>query len=170
MKVNDLLIILSASLIPIVAFGEQTPIPVAKKGETHIVSTKDNVTVQVSIDTREVNIGKPSDPRPEVIKNNCTYSEYPCSVVDWVGIKVNGDSIIVPGSVFADLSDLNIAKIIKITNGWNLILNGGDASESYIVTIEFDKVRVKRRTLASATEPNQPLQETKYNLVTVGDD
>jgi hypothetical protein len=132
-------------------------------GDTVIVAKSAKLNVQVTITTHEEQIGKPSDPRPDVIRSNCTYSKYPCSIVDGIGIAVNDKSIFVPRSVFCDLADLNTAEIKIGEKESILTLVGGDASESYVVKIIFDSGRVKRRVKESGMLPDQPTQETTYH-------
>ena len=150
------------------AFAGQAPTPVAPQGETRVVSTLGHWPVEVVLKTHEVQIGKPSDPRPDIINSSCTYSRYPCSVVDLINIKVNSNPIFVPRSVFCDLADLDTAEMGASGKGVVLTLTGGDASEAYVVKIWFDAEAVKRRILWSAIEPKQPLEETVYHMVSLG--
>jgi hypothetical protein len=143
--------------------------PIAPQGETLVGATVGTMTVQVRIKVHEVQIGKPSDKRPDVIESNCTYSKYPCSVVDSLSVNVNEKSLFVPRSAFADLADLTKAEIKQDHNGAILVLYGGDTSESYVAKIEFDSTQVKQRTLVSAISPDEPLQETVYHATTLGD-
>lgn len=142
---------------------------VKSQGETLIATTVGKLNVQVTIETHEMQIGKPGDGRPPVIKSSCTYSKYPCSPVDRINIVVNGNVLFVPRSVFCDLADLNKAEVKAGEKGVILALYGGDASESYIVKVEFDADNVKRRVLSSAMIPDQPLQETTYYVQVLGD-
>jgi hypothetical protein len=142
---------------------------VESKGETVIVAKSAKLNVQVRITTHEEQIGKPSDQRPDVIRSSCTYSRYPCSIVDGIDIAVNDKTIIVPRSVFCDLADLNTAQIKIGQKESILTLVGGDASESYIVKIVFDAGRVKRRVKESGMLPDQPTQETTYHRRVIRD-
>jgi hypothetical protein len=151
-----------------IAQADQTSAGVASQGETLVVANGGKSTVQVKIKTHEINIGKSSDPRPTVIESSCTYSKYPCSIVDRLDILVNGRPLFVPRSAFADIADLNKAEITITKSDFILKLDGGDASEGYIAKLEFNAIRVKRRTLASGTLPDQPLQETIYHVVVEG--
>ena len=144
------------------ALGAQQSTAVAPEGETSVVATVSGLAVRVKLKTHEVQIGKPSDQRPPVIESSCTYSRYPCSVVDRLDIVVNGRRIFVPRSAFGDLGDVFRTEIAAREGGAVLTLYGGDASESYIARIAFDATRVTRRTLSPATEPDQPTQETAY--------
>jgi hypothetical protein len=127
----------------------------ASRGETLVVATSGRLKVQVKIKTHEIKIGE----RPAVIESSCTYSRTPCSVFDRIDITVNGKPLFVPRSAFCDLADLNYAEIEVDQKASFLRLGGGDASEAYRAKIEFDATGVKRRTLSSDTEPNQPLQK-----------
>lgn len=169
MKLFCFLVCFGVTLEMGVAHADQLSTSVASRGETLVAATAGKLTVRVKIKTHEMQIGKPSDGRPAVIQSNCTYSKYPCSSVDRVDIIVNGNPLFVPRSVFCDLADLNKAEIRASEKGSILTLYGGDASEGYIVKIEFDGTQVKRRTLSSGTLPNKPLQETIYHMVVEGD-
>lgn len=141
----------------------QKQLLIASKGQTAIAADSVNFKVRVLIKTHEVQIGKPSDKRPNIIRSACTCSRYPCSIVDYIDITVNNKSLIVPRSVFCDLADLNAAEISIEEKDSILMLTGGDASESYIVRIEFDAERIKRKVKASSMMPNEPAQETVYH-------
>src|SRR5271168_4196299 len=83
---------------------DQVSTSVASRGKTLVVATAGKLAVRVTIITHEMQIGKPSDGRPVVIQSNCTYSKYPCSIVDRVEVTVNGDPLFVPRSAFCDLA------------------------------------------------------------------
>lgn len=142
---------------------------VVQNGETVIGANSAELKVRVKILTHTVDIGQPSDGIPKVIRSSCTYSRYPCSIVDGIDITVNGKPLFVPRSTFSDLSDLNTAEVTIEQNQSILTLIGGDAAGSYIVKIEFDKDRIKRRSLIDPEGPNEPTQVTIYYKRTVRD-
>jgi hypothetical protein len=154
-----ILLIIIAPAISASLAEEQTP--VKSTGETTITAKYTSMIIQVKIGTHEVDIGKPSDGHPDVMRSNCTYSRYPCSIVDYIDISVNGKPLFVPRSVFSDLADLNQAKIHADKDGATLILNGGDASESYIMKVSFNAKNIKSRTLIDG-EFDEVMQETTY--------
>lgn len=148
--------------LPAEAGSQQAKI--SPKGETIIKYASKKLDVKVVVTTHEVQIGKPTDERPDKISSSCTYTRHPCSVVDSIDIAVNDKPIFVPRSAFCDLADLNTVEIgIKQKNVIMKII-GGDASESYTVIIEFDAVRIKHRTFMGNELPdsNNKLQETIY--------
>ena len=93
---------------------------------------------------------------------SCTHSRNQCSVVDDLSIIVDGHPLFVPGSVFGDLADLNSVQVEKIDRWFVLNINGGDASESYVVRVTFNGSRIVTRQLFSALVPGQPVQQTTY--------
>ena len=137
--------------------------PIAPTGDTVLVANSLKFNVRVEFKTREVQIGRLSEERSDKLNSSCTYSRYPCSIVDRIIIEVSQKSLFVPRSVFCDLADLNSAEVNLEQKEWVLILNGGDASESYVVKIWFDAERVKQKSLSSSIAPNEPLQVTVYH-------
>jgi hypothetical protein len=136
--------------------------PVKSTGETTIAAKYPNLVIQVKIATHEVDIGEePSENRRYLIKTNCTYTRYPCSIVDYIDISVNGKPLYVSRSVFSDLADLNKAEIRADKDSATLILDGGDASEGYVLKVSFNAKRVKSRTLI-AGEFDAVVEKTTY--------
>ena len=164
---NEGMVVIDNSSTPRALFIMPGQFVIASKGETNIVAKSANFNVQVKIKTHEVQIGKPSDKRPDVIRSSCTYSEYPCSVLDYLDIFVNEKRIFVPRSAYCDLADLNTGEVKIESKKGILTLTGGDASESYIVKIEFDQERVNRRVTSSGMLPDEPSQETIYHRVII---
>ncbi len=151
-------------------FGETIQrVPIASTGETVIKKSSATFNVQVEVKTHEVQIGKPSEKRPDKIRTNCTYSRYPCSIVDYIDVTVNNRQIFVPRSVFSDLADLNTAGIKIEGQKAILTFEAGDASESLILRIEFDAERVTRREMIAGEVPGSKLQETNYYQVIIED-
>ena len=142
------------------SFAEKQTL-VKSTGETTIAAKYQNLAIQVKIVTHEVDIGEPSNGRPDVIRSNCTYSRHPCSIVDYINISVNGKSLFVPRSVFSDLADLSRGEIRANKDSATLILDGGDASESYILKVSFNAEHVKSRTIV-AGEFDEVLETTSY--------
>jgi hypothetical protein len=89
---------------------------------------KDKVTVKISV--HEADIGKPGDEWPKKRLTNCTYTRYPCSLVDLIEVSINGEALFVGRSVFADLADISDATVAKKKGRFVLTLHGGDASEA----------------------------------------
>src|SRR5882757_4647389 len=130
--------IVCSSMVLVFGIAHADPTSVASRGETLLVSGGGQPKVRVKINTHEVQIGKPSDERPVVIESSCTYSRYPCSIVDRIEITVNGKRVFVPRSAFCDLADLSRAEISVGKAGSTLKLEGGDGADSFIAKIEFD--------------------------------
>jgi hypothetical protein len=140
----------------------ENQVKVAPEGVTDVIETYGNTRISVRISTHEVNIGKPSDPWPQRRLTSCTYSRFPCSLVDNIELAVDGRSLFVARSVFADLTDLNVAELRKEKDGiFVLVLRGGDASESFTAEVRFDKTFVRQRQVASNLD-GQVSERTTY--------
>ena len=141
------------------------PTPIAPQGLTSLEAGSGKSKVRVTIATYEGGVNEAPARRIRTL----TAASH-VSLVQDMEIRVGDRRLFVPLSVFSDLTDLRGgilrvgAKILVLT------LSGGDASESYVVTVEFDRERVRRRTLASAMEPKSPLEEARYYTVVVKDE
>lgn len=167
LKVLGAFLWLLSMVAPQTHAGQATTI--APSGETVIATRSGKISVQVKITTHEVQIGKPSGERPGLITTSCTYSRFPCSVVDLITIQVNGNPITVPRVAFCGLADLNDAELIVGQQESVLKFSGGDASESYRVKIRFNRERVTDLSVFNG-ESGKKLQETTYFKVVVEDE
>src|SRR5258706_2355837 len=91
------------------AIAAERTTAVASGGETVVRARVHARDVEIRIRTHEVEIGKPSDPPPDVREPGCTYSRYPCSRVDGLDITVDGTKVEVPGVVLFALADPDTA-------------------------------------------------------------
>ena len=142
---------------------------IASGGETLLRATSGKSSVRVLMRTHEVQNGSPSEPSEKSRDLGCTNSRFPCSLVDKIEIVVNEEELFVPRSVFADLADLSFGELKLEKAKFTLILVGGDASESYVVKVQFGPAAISRRVFSSALLPNKPLQETIYHSATSRD-
>lgn len=149
-------------VIEMCAASASTPVVIKSSGDTVVSSRFGEVGVRVKIRTHELPNGTTDKPlKPP--DSSCTMSRMPCSVVDSIEISVAGAPVFVPRSVFADLADVNNAELAMEKGRYVLTLIGGDASESYIVKIVFNRTRITYRSLTSGEFPEHPLQETIYH-------
>ncbi|WP_428310093.1 hypothetical protein [Hydrocarboniphaga sp.] len=145
------------------AFGsEKAPVEVAAKGKTEVTADFGKKKIRVAITAHEVLIGDPSVARPAIVETSCTYSRFPCSVVNRIEISVNTGAVFVPRSVYADLADVNSFELSSVKTGFALTLHGGDGSEAYRLVVVFDGTEIKKRTLYSELDSDKPIQETTY--------
>jgi hypothetical protein len=144
------------------AYAVNTSVSVSATGNTRLsaVSAEQEKAI-VTIETHTLDIGKPSDPVPNKPETNCTYSRYPCSLVDRIDFSVDGKAVFTARSVFADISDINSASLSVVGQVFILSLKCGDASESYEATIKFDDGQVLERTI-TLPGTGYVMQETKY--------
>jgi hypothetical protein len=86
-----------------------------------------------------------------------------------MSIQVQGEDVFVPKAAFIGLSDIVTASISGDKRKYVLRITGGDASEAYLVSLDFDGKQVLSRRVASPTEPNTPVEESTFHTVVVGD-
>lgn len=153
-----LLVLIFAGFSLACASEETNLVAMRDSPSTKIVAASSNLKVVVRIDTRVVG---DHDPRLPM----CAGTTHPCSGVERLRITVNGRPLFVPVSSFFDLADLRNGQITFSGGHANLLLNGGDASESYSVKIQFNASRVLSRAVFSVSTPEEPLQETIYHEV-----
>jgi hypothetical protein len=135
---------------------------VASQGVTDVTATFGKTQVSVKITTHELETESSSNERSKIVFSSCTHSRIPCSLVDYVEISINGNTLFVARSVYADLADVGEARLHRSKSGmYVLTLVGGDASESYTVEITFNGSLVKQRTLTS-NESGAMMQKTVY--------
>ena len=60
-------------------------------------------------------------------------------------ISVEGSTVFVPRSVFADLLDPKLASVRFEKGDFVLTITGADGAESYVVHVYFDMTRVKKK-------------------------
>lgn len=89
--------------------------------------------------------------------------ENPNTIIAEILIFVKKEKVIVPLSVYADLSNSNNAKLINIRSGYRLILMGGDGATSYKATIDFTEKQVILRKVQWMVSPNDAWQITIYS-------
>ncbi len=136
-------------------------VPIADVGATTLRAQSGKRSIEASITTERRVAALHED------EDDSTAPER--SVVRAITIKMNGQKIPVPGSVFCDLvlpnrAELGVGPGISV-----LTIRGGDASASYVVRIKFDSDRVKRTTFASSLIPDKPLQITTFYERTLDD-
>lgn len=148
-------------------FAAPKAFQVKVQGETLLTAASKGFAVRIRIKTHETAAPRIIDPYDQ--ESSCTGARSPCSLVDSLKISVNGKPVFVWRSVFCDLADLNDAEISIAGTTAKLTLTGGDASESYIAKIYFDKENVTRRTVAGGEDPDSIIQDTRYRIATLGD-
>jgi hypothetical protein len=155
-------ILLAAVIVLAASASAEERTSVADSGETVLRATVGGRTVRALIRTQrkrvKVSPGETDTTAPER------------SLVQRIEIIVNGDRIVVPNSAMYGLvspleASLRVASPLSV-----LTIVGGDTSESYVVKIEFDSKRVRRKIVASGIMPDKPTEITTYHLHILKDD
>ncbi len=128
---------------------------IAASGQTSLRSVLEKRTVEVTLHTAKV---KKADPGFPLALDY--YDEV--SIVESMTIVVDGQTVWVPRSTYADLFNPRKA-VLKFEQGTFVLLVGGaDGADSYSVRIYFDPARVVRRRVYDAQAPHTPTEETRY--------
>ena len=138
---------------------ERTRTTVPIEGDSELISTH----VVVHIQTRKLS-GTETQP-PKSVPGGGRRNQ-----VERLEVLIDGARLFVPDSVFCDLTDVQEADLRHGQKGPILTLIGGDASESYKVTIEFDGRSAIRRMVESTLMPRAVTQESRYYLPELKDE
>ena len=112
--------------------------PVAAQGNTHLAAVIKGAAITVDLVTR-IQRGTPEQLR----LTSCTQSHVPCTLLSRMRVRVRGKDVDVPDSLVLRLSDLNRAMLTLHKSGkYDLVIDGGDASEGYNAHVIFDRQRV----------------------------
>jgi len=153
-------------LVSIASVSADRGVTVAPAGKTVVDTNSGKEKILVEIITHNVNSEESDRENKNIPATACTYSRFPCSIIENLRISVSGKPIYVQHSVFLDLADVNIASITAPKNGYLLRLEAGDASETYVAIIEFDKTRIKSKRIF-AGGGGGILEDTTYHVVTI---
>jgi len=146
------------------AFGqsktEDMQVAISSQGDSVLKVSIGKRQIRVVVNTAHILIGEHQPPDKEQL-TNCLYTRRPCSQVRNVGIWVGDKRLVVPRSVFADCTELNVMYISKADKMFELILSGGDGAESYSVRVYFDPDRILRREVYDG-ETDKLYETTTY--------
>lgn len=84
------------------------------------------------------------------------------SIVRGMSIAVDGNSLVVPWSVYADLFNVRGAGVTVEKGIFELTTGGAHGADTYSVRVYFDAKRLIKREAYGAFPPYKPLQVTVY--------
>lgn len=130
---------------------------IAPTGSTSFSALIDGKPIEIQFQTF---IAKKSDPWFPLKLDY--YDEL--SFIQNLSISVQGKTIWVPRSSYADLFNASVASITSENGMFVLSITGADASDSYLVHIYFGPQRVVRRAVYGLEgSPKKPTEETRYS-------
>lgn len=151
--------IVLATLLTAASAHAQTTEHFIETPQVSLVGASGSTKVAVAISTV---VGKTADVVPDAEPG-----QFPpeLRVVKALSIQVNGKPILVPRSAYVDLVWVRSARLTVRARGGELLIRGGDASESYSMKLTFDWSRVRTRAVYSPLAPATPLEESRYHGV-----
>jgi hypothetical protein len=138
---------------------------IAKSGRTTVTRIFETKAVKVSIDTIRLNNGSGAFPKEEWLAGIKAVT-----LIQRLEISLDGESVFIPRSVFADLLNPGRASVEFSNRNFVLSITGADSAESYFMRVYFDTAKVKRRMLYSALTPDKPAEDTQYRLTVLKDE
>jgi hypothetical protein len=138
---------------------------VAPEGEASLSLSTAKASVEIKLKNRRIE-GDLSQSEKLLLAPDCPLGVPPCSLLEEINIGVSGRALPVPRSVFRGLPNVRAVKLTTHGPLFRMTLRGADASESYLVRIEFNQSRILKRQISSALAPTDFLEETIYRRQT----
>ncbi|MDE1160414.1 MAG: hypothetical protein PW792_00555 [Acidobacteriaceae bacterium] len=135
---------------------------VKANGETRVTLGSLSHGATVTVRTHETKAPESTDEFDLQRNMPCTGGRVPCLLTDSLQIAVNGQSILLPYSAYADLGDMVSLSLQRVGKGYSLTIHGGDASVAYIAKLRFNRTRVLDRVVAPGEDSTQPSERTYY--------
>ena len=142
-------------------------VKIAPNGETTLSAAMGAKKIEAEFLTTTVQLSLSESVTRKFVQ--CTYSRVPCSLTEQIRLQIGGNDVFIPRSAYADLGDISTAQLTTHADQVTLTIRGGDASESYIAELIFNKDRLLERKLYSGEDPNDPLEISHYYVVSLGD-
>lgn len=120
---------------------------IAANGHTNLTGKFRSLPITVVVTTRKADATAQSNPFPVVSK---------------LDVSVGKSNLWVPPSSYLDLVNPRQATLQVLKDQIILTIAGGDGGDAYMAKIYFDQTRVQRRSLAGASIPRSPTEETRY--------
>jgi hypothetical protein len=84
------------------------------------------------------------------------------SIIQGMAINIDGQSLFVPRSVFADLFNPRKASIALDKDAFVLSIVGADGADLYLVRVHFNAARIYRRMVYGAFDSKNATEDTRY--------
>lgn len=148
-------------------FTQSYALTIAPSGETTVSATLGKMKADVIFRTSIVHISDTEEKNRRFVQ--CTYSKIPCSLTERIRLLLDGNEVFIPRSAYSDLGDVSIAEFTMSGGKMMLTIKGGDASESYIAVLLFDKSGLLERRFYSGEDTEHPLEVSHYFQINTAD-
>lgn len=91
-------------------------------------------------------------------------AECPRLAVIELEVRVGADNIFVPRSAFADLGSPNRISLMTRKSGFDIVVHGGDAANSYVARLRFSKLEIKSRRVESGEFRDSAWENTTFSF------
>lgn len=149
------LVALSCLLFAGASYAASAEVKIARSGETFLRAVLGGKTVKITFQTAAI---KRSDPGFPLALDH--YDEV--SIIRGISILVDGTTVWVPWSAYADLFNATLADLQLKEGVFQLLIGGAGGADLYRVVIYFNSDRVTRRESYDSFS-NRPGQITIYS-------
>lgn len=140
----------------------------AIQAQTHRVQVDGETTVRQNIGRQEIVASLRTWSVPEQLRKTgvsfaqCSGSRVPCLLTEKMAVSINGTAIPLPRSAYADLGDVSTVELKSADYSIVLLVHGGDASESYMAKLIFERGALIKRELYSSEDSAHPVEISRY--------
>lgn len=116
------------------------------------------LTVEIHTWQVPVNADDSNAPRPYT---QCTYTQNPCSITDWIHVRLGGKTIWVGSFAIAGMGDMHYLAVSGSPSRFVLYIGGGDAADSYDARLIFKNQNLVER-IVYGLDSKQPFEVSHY--------
>ena len=139
-----------------VSFAGPQGVKVAKEGDSCLRAVLNGKKVQITFHT--ASLSKSDRGFPLALSD---YNEV--SVVQGISISVDGQTVWVPRSAYADLFNVRGADITFENGIFRLVTGGGGGADTYSVHVYFNTKRILKRETFNSFSPHKALEVILYS-------
>lgn len=166
------LVVLLASLTaasaqaPTTTVGKRKAWIIKGAGTTTVTTRLGGEPLTVEIHTWQVPVNDRDEdgPRPYT---QCTYSQNPCSITDWIHVRLGGKTLWIGPYDIAGLGDMHYLSISGSPSRLVLYIAGGDTVNSYDAHLIFNREHLIERVLYSLDEEH-PFEVSHFYYGSIG--
>lgn len=146
--------------------GQRKAWSIKKAGTTIVTTHLGGEELTVTIHTWTVPVDDSgsglNQPYPD-----CTYTQNPCSIADWIHIRMGTKTVAVRTDGIAGLGDMHYLSIAGSPPRLMLVIAGGDGADGYVAQLLFDRLRLVERRVYGI-DKQHPVEVSHYYYTNIG--
>lgn len=161
-----LAVLLAVTQTPTTTLGKHVAWTIKDAGTTTVSTRLAGQALTVEIHTWSVPVVVSSSPSAQPYPE-CTYTQNPCSITDWIHIRVGGKESAVRQDGLAGLGDMHYVSVAGTPSRLVLTIAGGDGADAYRARLLFDHERLIERKVYGLDEEH-PAEISHYYYTDIG--